>query len=144
MNGSLIKVAWAVQAALIVQALIMTALSSSDSSPGTVLFDAQGIPILDYSVGNYGQYAVFNPPLDILFDKSQVNQECTNTVSNINLSSQTSGWYCSASSSRIFVEKNRWLPKGQKTLHPRSHASSYSLVTQDEKGLVFIILSWAI
>lgn len=88
---------------------------------------------MDYSVENYGQYAVFNPPLDILIDRSQINQECTNTVANMNLSSQTSGWYC-ASSSGVFVAKKPRQLDRRKTLHPRSHAMSYSIIIDDENG----------
>lgn len=43
---------------------------SQEPSTGTSLFDERKIPILDYSTENYGEYAVFNPPADILSDHS--------------------------------------------------------------------------
>lgn len=105
---------------------------SQEPSTGTSLFDERKIPILDYSTENYGEYAVFNPPADILSDHSQINEECTNTVGNINLSSNSSGWYCA--SLGIFVARKPRVPQGRKTLHPRPHALSYSIIVDDDEN----------
>lgn len=126
------------QVALAILILTAAAFSSQEPFSGTSLFGERGIPILDYSVENYGEYAVFNPPADILSDHSQIDRECTNTVSNINLSSNSSGWYCA--SLGIFVARKPQVPRGGRTLHPRPHALSYSISVDDDENYSNITL----
>lgn len=68
MKPNLVEYQCTAQVALAILILTPAVFSSQEPFTGTSLFGERGKPILDYSIENYSEYTMFNPPADILSD----------------------------------------------------------------------------